>query len=291
MKMEIAWWDLEGSPATVDGLGRHVRQDSVADSWQAVAGLHEKFWIADRDGNRWGAVMIWDDERPAELPPNRAADLIGAPVTHRDHFEVQASVRGHASHRSRNPSHRYVVVDAFATEPLLGNPVAVFFGAADLTSTQMQRIAREMNLSEVTFLLPPTSVADMQVRIFTPVNKLPFAGHPLLGMAVAVAQDRQVDRLRFETAMGIVPFDIDRAHDTGHCDVAYVSMVDEDLARVRAVAGRAPPWTVLIRCPPAVLGRPRPPARRTAARIAVHRTGERQTERRIPYRSASAAPT
>ncbi|MFL5910605.1 MAG: PhzF family phenazine biosynthesis protein, partial [Gaiellaceae bacterium] len=127
--------------------------------------------------------------------------------------------------RGRRPAHRYVVVDAFATEPLLGNPVAVFSAAADLTSTQMQRIAREMNLSEVTFLLPPTDDADARVRVFTPVNELPFAGHPLLGTAVAVALDHQVDRLRFETAMGVVPFDIDRTGDSPHGGgVAYASM-------------------------------------------------------------------
>ena len=146
MRMEIAWWDLDGSSATVERLGQHLVTDRVPARWQAVAGLHEKFWIADPAGNRWGAVMIWD-ERPEVLPPNLAADLIGYPVTHRDGFEVQASVRGPAAGRGRDRAHRYVVVDAFATEPLLGNPVAVFSGAADLTSTQMQRIAREMNLS------------------------------------------------------------------------------------------------------------------------------------------------
>ena len=225
MRMEIAWWDLDGSPATVDGLGQHLVADRVPERWQAVAGLREKFWIADRAGNRWGAVMIWDS-RPAVLPPNLAADLIGGPVTHRDVFEVQAGVRGPAAGRGGGPAHRYVVVDAFATEPLLGNPVAVFFAAADLTSTQMQRIAREMNLSEVTFLLPPSGDADARVRVFTPVNELPFAGHPLLGTAVAVALEQQVDRLCFETAMGVVPFDIDRTVAEGRpgAGVAYASM-------------------------------------------------------------------
>lgn len=224
MKMEIAWWDLDGSPATVESLGRHLREDAVPDRWQAVEGLREKFWIADRAGNRWGAVMVWADERPAVLPPNLAADLIGRPVTQHDRFEVQAHVRGVTAGHVQGPSHRYVVVDSFATEPLLGNPVAVFFDAADLTSTQMQRIAKEMNLSEVTFLLPPAGDADLRVRIFTPVNELPFAGHPLLGTAVAVALDRRVERLRFETAMGIVPFDIDLGSGAGRGGVACVSM-------------------------------------------------------------------
>lgn len=218
MKMEIAWWELDGSAATAQDLERHLHEDGVLGAWRGVEGLREKFWITDRDGARWGAVMVWEDERPAGLPENRAATLVGRPLTHRDTFEVQAAVRGPGrSGRPGGRGHRYVVVDAFATEPLLGNPVAVFFDAADLTAGQMQRIAREMNLSEVTFLLPPTDGdADLRVRIFTPVNELPFAGHPLLGTAVAVGLDRGAEKLRFETAMGTVPFTV--ARDGGAVD-------------------------------------------------------------------------
>jgi len=108
--------------------------------------------------------------------------------------------------------HTYVVVDAFAREPLTGNPVAVFFGADDLPAEQMQRIAREMNLSETTFVLRPRQDdTDAHVRIFTPVNELPFAGHPLLGTAIALGARTDADRLRIETAMGVVPFTLERA--------------------------------------------------------------------------------
>ncbi|MFE6721767.1 PhzF family phenazine biosynthesis isomerase [Streptomyces albidoflavus] len=108
--------------------------------------------------------------------------------------------------------HRYVVVDAFAREPLTGNPVAVFFSSDDLTGEQMQRIAREMNLSETTFVLRPRDAGnDAHVRIFTPVNELPFAGHPLLGTAIALGDRTEGDRLRIETAMGVIPFELDRA--------------------------------------------------------------------------------
>ncbi|WP_225101853.1 PhzF family phenazine biosynthesis isomerase [Streptomyces sp. CoH27] len=107
--------------------------------------------------------------------------------------------------------HTYVVVDAFAREPLTGNPVAVFFGADDLTTGQMQRIAREMNLSETTFVLTPEQGGDHHVRIFTPVNELPFAGHPLLGTAIALGQRTDADGLRIETAMGVIPFELKRA--------------------------------------------------------------------------------
>ncbi|MFE2102299.1 PhzF family phenazine biosynthesis protein [Streptomyces sp. NPDC059468] len=104
--------------------------------------------------------------------------------------------------------HEYIVVDAFARRPLEGNPVAVFFDAADLTAELMQRIAREMNLSEVTFVLPPDQGGDARIRIFTPVNELPFAGHPLLGTAVALGHTLKEDRLLLETAMGVVPFQL-----------------------------------------------------------------------------------
>ncbi|MEU7884932.1 PhzF family phenazine biosynthesis protein [Microbispora bryophytorum] len=106
----------------------------------------------------------------------------------------------------------YVVVDAFTDTPLQGNPVAVFFEAEDLSDERMQRIAREMNLSEVTFVLPPRQGGDVRIRIFTPVNELPFAGHPLLGTAVALGEGRRTDRLRLETAMGVIAFDLERVN-------------------------------------------------------------------------------
>ncbi len=104
--------------------------------------------------------------------------------------------------------HKYMVVDAFASKPLEGNPVAVFFDSEDLTAELMQRIAREMNLSEVTFVLPAEQSGDARIRIFTPVNELPFAGHPMLGTAVALAQTLKRDQLRLETAMGVIPFEV-----------------------------------------------------------------------------------
>lgn len=73
-------------------------------------------------------------------------------------------------------------VDVFGAEPLAGNPVAVVLGAEGLTGAQMQSLARWTNLSETTFVLPPTVPdANYRVRIFTPSEELPFAGHPTLG--------------------------------------------------------------------------------------------------------------
>jgi PhzF family phenazine biosynthesis protein len=73
-------------------------------------------------------------------------------------------------------------VDVFTSEALYGNPVAVLHDADGLDDAAMQRVARWTNLSETTFLLPPTNPeADYRVRIFTPAVELPFAGHPTLG--------------------------------------------------------------------------------------------------------------
>lgn len=77
---------------------------------------------------------------------------------------------------------RFQQIDVFGAKPLAGNPLAVVLDADGLTSEQMQRITRWMNLSETAFLLSPESEsADYRVRIFTPQRELPFAGHPTLG--------------------------------------------------------------------------------------------------------------
>jgi PhzF family phenazine biosynthesis protein len=73
-------------------------------------------------------------------------------------------------------------VDVFGSAPYRGNPLAVVLDGEGLSTGQMQRFAHWMNLSETTFVLPPSGEgADYQVRIFTPVAELPFAGHPTLG--------------------------------------------------------------------------------------------------------------
>src|SRR3954447_2132806 len=73
-------------------------------------------------------------------------------------------------------------VDVFTTTPYAGNPVAVVLDGDGVSSEQMQRFAHWTNLSETTFVLPPTDpAADCRVRISTPVAELPFAGHPTLG--------------------------------------------------------------------------------------------------------------
>lgn len=76
----------------------------------------------------------------------------------------------------------FKLVDVFGTDPFTGNPLAVIADAAGLSTDEMQRVTRWLNLSEATFLFPPTDPrADYRVRIFTLARELPFAGHPTLG--------------------------------------------------------------------------------------------------------------
>ncbi|MDP1790000.1 MAG: PhzF family phenazine biosynthesis isomerase, partial [Methylibium sp.] len=83
---------------------------------------------------------------------------------------------------SQTAQRRFAQVDVFTAEPLRGNAVAVVFDAEGLSDAQMQAFARWTQLSETTFLLRPTRpAADYRLRIFTPAEELPFAGHPTLG--------------------------------------------------------------------------------------------------------------
>jgi PhzF family phenazine biosynthesis protein len=83
-------------------------------------------------------------------------------------------------------SRAFAQVDVFSTDPYLGNPVAVVLDADGLDDAAMAAFARWTNLSETTFVLPPTTLdADYRLRIFTPGGELPFAGHPTLGSAHA----------------------------------------------------------------------------------------------------------
>lgn len=107
----------------------------------------------------------------------------------------------------------FVQVDAFTTRPLYGNPAAVVFDADALPAATMQKIAREMNLSETVFILKPTTAAaDYRVRIFTPMSELPFAGHPTLAAAHSVLARlpgmADAALLRQECGIGIVSVEV-----------------------------------------------------------------------------------
>jgi trans-2,3-dihydro-3-hydroxyanthranilate isomerase len=110
-------------------------------------------------------------------------------------------------------SFRYVVVDVFTDTPLVGNALAVFTDGRGLGEDQMQRLAREMNLSESVFVLPAEAGGNARIRIFTPSQELEFAGHPTLGSAYVLAGPMQLPEIRLETPRGIVPVALEREQD------------------------------------------------------------------------------
>ncbi len=113
----------------------------------------------------------------------------------------------------------FVTVDVFTEELFGGNQLAVFLDAAGLDDTTMQRIAREFNLSETAFVLPPTDPRHTRrVRIFTPSMELPFAGHPTIGTAIVLAQAQALGEaascdMTLEEAIGPVSVRVTRRED------------------------------------------------------------------------------
>lgn len=141
--------------------------------------------------------------------------------------------------RLRDLSHqrRFAQVDVFAASPYLGNPVAVL-DADGLDTEAMQLVARWTNLSETTFLLPPTEArADYRVRIFTPSGELPLAGHPTLGSAHAwleaggvpraemVVQQCAAGLVRIRRENGILSFAAPPMIRTGQLEVEYLEQI------------------------------------------------------------------
>lgn len=113
---------------------------------------------------------------------------------------------------------RFVTVDVFTERLFGGNPLAVVLDPVGLETNQMQQIAAEFNLSETTFVFPPEdSTHTAQVRIFTPRFEIPFAGHPNIGTAFALAQLGEIygttigDTLHFEEAAGVVTLTLQHA--------------------------------------------------------------------------------
>lgn len=109
--------------------------------------------------------------------------------------------------------HRYAIFDVFTDQALAGNPLAVVFGADDLDDVAMQAIAGEFNLSETVFISEPRGRdADYGLRIFTPREELPFAGHPTIGATIALtlssgASEGQRKRFVLEETVGDVTAD------------------------------------------------------------------------------------
>ena len=105
---------------------------------------------------------------------------------------------------------RYGVCDVFSDTPFQGNQLAVFTDARALDGETMQALAREINYSESTFVLPAEDGGHAKIRIFTPVHEMRFAGHPTLGTAFVLAGPLQLVEIRLETLAGIVPVRLER---------------------------------------------------------------------------------
>jgi trans-2,3-dihydro-3-hydroxyanthranilate isomerase len=110
---------------------------------------------------------------------------------------------------------KFYQADVFTQQPFGGNPVAVFPDAKGLSDEELQQIAREMNLSETVFVLPPTDpAAVVRLRIFTPTQEVPFAGHPVVGTMHVLAQlglvatPEPVTRVVQECNIGLFPVDL-----------------------------------------------------------------------------------
>jgi len=108
----------------------------------------------------------------------------------------------------------YLHYDVFTDTPLVGNQLAVFTDASDLQPARMQAIAREMNFSESTFILPSERPdTDIRMRIFTPYNEMPMAGHPTIGSTFALAHCGVIEtgapRFVFGLNIGPTPVDLE----------------------------------------------------------------------------------
>lgn len=114
---------------------------------------------------------------------------------------------------------KFYQADVFSSLPFGGNPVAVFPDAQGLSDDQLQQIAREMNLSETVFVFPPTDpAAVVRLRIFTPTQEIPFAGHPVVGTFYVlahlglVAMPEPVTHVVQECNIGLYPVDLHHSH-------------------------------------------------------------------------------
>jgi PhzF family phenazine biosynthesis protein len=159
----------------------------------------------------------------------------------------------------------FLQVDVFSSTPYLGNPVAVVLDATGLEDGVMQRIARWTNLSETTFLLPPTTTdADYRVRIFTPGGELPFAGHPTLGSAHAwlesggnpmradrIVQECSAGLIDVQRTDGILSFGAPATVRTGELEADYLARIvsafgiREDQVLSHQWVDNGPGWAVI----------------------------------------------
>ncbi|PYS31589.1 MAG: PhzF family phenazine biosynthesis protein [Acidobacteria bacterium] len=171
---------------------------------------------------------------------------------------------------------RYRLLDVFTNRAFGGNQLAVFTDVSGLSSQTMQSIARELNLSETTFVLQPEDRAnDYRVRIFAPALELPMAGHPTIGTSFVLAMDRlverseRINRLKLEEGVGTIAVNLE--WENGHpafiemtqplptfgshfedasavsCGVPFLFVPLRDLETVRGIRFRLDVWERVLR--------------------------------------------
>ncbi|MEJ7720843.1 MAG: PhzF family phenazine biosynthesis protein [Ilumatobacteraceae bacterium] len=208
---------------------------------------------------------------------------------------------------------RFLQVDVFGERPLLGNPVAVVLDADGLDDSEMAAVARWTNLSETTFVLPPTDEgADYRVRIFTPGGELPFAGHPTLGTCHAWLQAAGDRRLGLPGAgvvqqcgLGLVPLRVGASGTlafaapepvmselSGELLDGIIAALGVDAGEVSAarVIDNGPNWHVLLLSSSDVVRRLRPDMAALAGLAKVGVVGPHPRRRRWPVRPAGVRP-
>jgi len=145
-------------------------------------------------------------------------------------------------------SKAFVIADVFTDRQFGGNQLAVYTDGTGLDTETMQNIAREMNYSETTFLLPPEKGGDYRVRIFTPAHELPFAGHPLVGSGFVIVAEKMKQLVepstlvKLETGVGEIRVEVaSEAGRPGHTRMTQplpeVRRTFEDLPRLAAALG------------------------------------------------------
>ncbi len=132
----------------------------------------------------------------------------------------------------------YLVLDVFTEVPFGGNPLAVIPDAAGLPEAQLQKIAREFNFSETVFLYPPVKAGNTaRVRIFTPTMEIPFAGHPTIGTAVALAQAGHGPDMVLELGVGPIKARATPTHAEFTTEVPLEVIATPDAGLVAAALG------------------------------------------------------
>src|SRR5690348_7514349 len=122
----------------------------------------------------------------------------------------------------------YLHYDVFTSDPLAGNQLAVFTDARGLDTNRMQRLAREMNFSESTFILPAEQAGtDIRMRIFTPYTEMPAAGHPTIGSTFALAHTGVIraGTRRFVFGLNVGPTPVDLEWNDGALRFAWMTQL------------------------------------------------------------------